>query len=335
MDVLLLAVNDWANTGYRFYKCLRHLGLDVLPMKGQYHPFHYPEQIPIHPDLAKLEPNNFYYNVPGFKQFGETAKVLHYIASTFVNPGLNLAEVKNKNVVMHHGGRAYRVNHGMFNEKYNGFVNASLIQCPDLLGYGAVNEHLIYYPVDTDFIQPVFKPEREGKITVGHFPSIPKDKGTTVISKTALEVSRKSNGRIKYVGAIDEDFRRTGLLIWQDNLRRMAYCDVIVETVSMTAQNGLKYGEWGNTALEAAALGKIVVTNSLTADLYRKEYGRCELIIANDENQLREALTSISEMSDNDLRNKRELTRAWAEKYHSIPATAKRLWDKIYKDLLE
>jgi hypothetical protein len=48
----------------------------------------------------------------------------------------------------------------------------------------------------------------------------------------------------------------------------------------------------------ANALGKIVVTNSLAKDIYKKEYGDCALHIANDPNELYAELSKILRMSN-------------------------------------
>ena len=41
IDVLLIAKNDWANTGARFWRCLLSLGLNAVMVKGEKHPFQY------------------------------------------------------------------------------------------------------------------------------------------------------------------------------------------------------------------------------------------------------------------------------------------------------
>jgi hypothetical protein len=113
----------------------------------------------------------------------------------------------------------------------------------------------------------------------------------------------------------------------------MEQVDVLIETIRLEIQ-GRPFGEWGNTALEASALGKIVITNSLNTDLYEQEYGDLALWIANDADQLEKQLRKALTMSDDDLLNERVKMRQWAETNHSIGATGLRLWEKIYKDVL-
>jgi hypothetical protein len=103
----------------------------------------------------------------------------------------------------------------------------------------------------------------------------------------------------------------------------------------MTAQ-GKPYGEWGNQCIEAAALGKIVITNTLSADLYKKEYGEgFAPRIANNEDEIAAHVEELLGMTDKEILDEQQRSRAWVEKYHSMEATSDRLWERIYKDLLD
>lgn len=331
-DVLMLAHQDWANTGYRFFKCLQYLKIDVLALKGEYHRMAYPNQIPIHPVLTKIPDEAYATSEPRFIVYSKDAKVIHYIGSKFIQCGV---DPTRKKIVMQHGGTLYRNNSNKLNKRYNLFVDASIIQCPDLLGLGANNEHLIYYPVDTDFIQPDFA--TRDKLVIGHFPSNPEIKGTKNIVAVIrrLEENSELKNRFEYIGNRKSNWSNAfiddQLVLWGDNLKRMAKCDIIIETCNSEI-NGKKYGEWGNTALEAAAMGKIVITNSLSRDLYTKEFGSCALNIANDSRALENTLRMILSLSNKEIRNRKEESRCWVELKHSIPVTAKRLWEKVYKD---
>jgi len=326
-DVLMLMKDDNSNTGWRFFKCLQYLGLDVIALKGDMHPFYYPEQVPVHPVLAKLPNNHLMMEAFELGWLAKKAKVLHFIASKLIHPGVNLVE---KKIVMQHGGGAYRANHDNINPHYNQVVDTTIIQMPDLLGHGANNEQWIYYPVDTEYLEPDFA--RHGKkLKIGHFPSLPLHKGTGKIIEIMKGLEDKYGDRFEYVGV--KDTSRSGLVMWNEGLNRVRECDIIIEAMEMKAQ-GQTYGEWGNTAIEAAALGKIVITHSLKKDLYKKEFGSCALNIANDPDTLKETLINILSLSDNEIFEMKRNTRAWVEEKHSIPVTAKRLWEKVYKDLL-
>jgi hypothetical protein len=298
--------------------------LDVIGLKGEYHPFHYPEQLPIHPVLAGLPTARAIHEAPALKYLAKDAKVLHYIASTFIHPG----DTEGKKIVMQHGGRDYRVHHKELNQIYNRGVSATICQTPDLLDLGAKNEHWIYFPVDTDFLKPCFK--TNDKLKIGHFPSLPLEKGTAEILQLMDKLSSGPLGkRFEYVGV--KDTSRQGVINWTDSLKRVRECDIIIEMIAPKAQSRT-YGEWGNTAIEGSALGKIVVTNSLAKDRYAKEYGECALHLANTVEDLEATLVELLSITKREINSRKRQARKWVEQKHSIPATARRLWDKIYKD---
>jgi len=120
---------------------------------------------------------------------------------------------------------------------------------------------------------------------------------------------------------------------WLENLNRMADCDIIIETIKPNL-NGNRFGEWGNTAIEAAALGKIVVSNCLSEDIYNKEYGILDIHIANNGKELKDVLERLINSNDEELLEYKLDSRGWVELQHSIPATAERLYQKVYKELL-
>ena len=322
-DVLFLTYDDNANTGYRFWQCARHLGLNSAMFKGVRHSFGYPKQAPIHPSLANTPICTYPTTImaPGTESLINSSKVIHLIASTYP-----MAAVKweKKKVVIQHGGSVYRQNPKASNDFFNGFVDKTIIQCPDLLGLGAKDEVLIYYPIDTNLIQPDFS--KKGKsLVVGHFPSNPQVKGSKEIFGSISAVSL--NHDIEYHGWHGDG--SNGVVSWPSNLKRMKASDVIVECCAPD-QNGKPYGEWGNTALEAAASGCIVISNAVHRDIYEKEYGPLGVHVANDPESMKAELIRLSELSDGELMAEKKACRQWAEKYHSIPATAERLWNRVY-----
>lgn len=331
MKVLMLAVDDWANTGWRFSRCLKLLGYEVEAFKRNKHVFGYTEQWdtldilarrPVYKSLTQV------VQAPELKGYMEEFDVIHFIASSFIDTGLDLTK---KFVVVNHGGSGYRNHSERVSAFFNQFVDASLIQCPDLLNLGAKNEHLIYYPVDVNFIRPTFN-RIDKKLVVGHFPSTAIVKGT----KEILKVVDMFEDKINYVGIRDLNDKKNRLE-WKDNLVRVSKCDVIIETMNTelilyTDINGrkIKSGEWGNTALEAAASGKIVITNTISKHIYEKEYGELPLLIANNGEQLKQRLEEVISMSKEEIMSLKHKMRQWAEDNHSLEATAKRLEDKIY-----
>jgi hypothetical protein len=334
IDVLMLARNDWANTGYRFSKCLELLGLRVLYIKGCPHAFGYPVQAPIDVSLSWMHAKYpVKVNAPHYGQLAQASRAIHYIATSHIDTGIDLTK---KKVVVQHGGSTYRIEPKLANDTFNSFADAAIIQCPDLLNLGANNEHLIYYPVDTQLIKPHYRTDA-GKILVGHFPSSPANKGTSKI----LEVIRKMqqdpsiSEKFEYVGVTNPSGNQHQVS-WQQNLERMKNCDIIIEThqpnLKLDGRESKVFGEWGNTAIEAASLGKSVITNSLTSKIYSKEYGDMGLHIANDEETLTNNLYELIGLGRKKLLEDGEKTRNWVVENHSMEATAVRLWDKIYSN---
>jgi hypothetical protein len=336
----MLCENDWANTGLRYYKCLTALGLRGLAFKGAFHTFYYPEQMVIHPAIYEKTKNNgnkiyVKIDVPELKNVAEAAKVIHFRDSVFVNTGIDLSK---KKVVVQHGGRLYRQYHENLNAMFNPVADASLIHMADLMNLGAKNEHLMYFPVDTDYIKPQFK-RQSLKLQIGHWPTSQIEKGSQMITEVVRRLEKKYPDRFDYLGVEKFEFAGNEVVIWDVNLQRMKYCDIVIDAVAMTAQ-GHPYGEWGNTAVEAAACGSIVITHSRLPEYYEMEfpirsgYYPNPMHIANTEDQLEEKLSMLLELSDFEIEEEKQRHRAWVEQNHSIPATAKRLWNKVYKGLI-
>lgn len=343
--VLMLAVWDWANTGWRFRKCLRHLGLEVVALKGHPHQFKYPEEIALYGPLARKRTHQEFpisLDVPELRPIAEKAKIIHMLASTYIYPGIDL---KEKCVVVQHSGVNYSLEPQKANKIFNPIADATLMQYPGLLGYRAKNEHLIIYPIDEDFFpEPDFGNSK--KLVIGHFPSSPVTKGTDKVIRVIerLENTLTLKDKFEYIGT--REINKNHHITWAENLKRMKRCDVIIETIQPTVYLGDRpgqyvfnptgnghcdFGDWGNTALEASILGKVVVTNCLHTDIYKSHY-KCDLplYVTNDERMLRLNLIKLILMNKAKLREEKEKHYEWVTKNHSIKPTAERLWDEIY-----
>ena len=323
LDVLMLTNNDWSNSGARYSQCLRMLGLNVKFLKGRKHLCNYPEQGEVHEAITRGCDRELATAVyaPELKPLAEEAKVLHFIASTFVDTGVDLSK---KNVVVQHNGTVYRLHHESHNRFFNQYIDATIIQMPELLGLGAKNEVWISFPVDTEGLASCTV--LCGKLRIGHFPSNPEVKGTETVLKVIkeLETDGAARDRFEYVGV------RNGLpgrFPWEVNLDRIRGCDILIEACNLT-QKGRRYGEWGNTAVEAAALGKVVVTNSLSIKRYESEYGKCPFLIANSESELKDTLRELITAS-------RVWLGAWVVKCHSMEATAEKLKERVYSKFFD
>lgn len=330
-DILIIAYQDWANTGYRFSKCLEIIGLNVKIIKMKKHKNNYPEQAEIYNSISKLK-----------ECFPLTIKVDEYIrnlikesyilnlhASTYIDHE-NKFDYRDINTIVTHGGTTYRKYPELNNKIYNSFVKKTIIQCPDLLNLGAKNEVLVYYPIDSENITPDFSFKHENKLIIGHFPSSTSVKGTKKILSAINKLKNKYSDKFIYIGSSET---HPNIVSWEENLKRYKNCDIIIETVN-EKQNGKPYGEWGNTCLEAAISGCIVLTNCHSKNIYLKEYNcEPEFMITNNEDDIIKNLLILFKMSQNELLKKKINIYNWAKNNHSFKATGLRLWNKVYKDL--
>jgi len=129
--------------------------------------------------------------------------------------------------------------------------------------------------------------------------------------------------------------KRTRILLknisHNNHLKRIAKSDIYIEHQCYRL-DGEKYGEFGITALEAAALGKIVITCSSAIKKYNFEYGDCPLFISNCEEEFIDTINNIMKMTDEEISEHQKLTRDWVCKNHSYDALADRLINFYNKD---
>lgn len=323
-DVLVLTRKDLSNMAWRTAECIRMLGLDVLAYKGHGH-MNYPDQCQVI-EMISVSATPLVYECKALKKEAGKAKVLHFTSGTFIDTGVN---IQKKNVVFQYGGRPYIGSpwkRRICTKFANKFVNYTIVHHPCFLNKGAKNDMLIKPPVDTELLQPVFKRSNPRKVIIGHFPSNEIVKGTKIINEVIAHLKSTSFGnKFEYVF----DTSRVG---WNKQLERLKECDVIIECITPTVK-GDAFGEWSTAAMESAALGKITVTNSVNENIYAKYYGRSQFVIANDGKQLTKKLKNIINFSDEKLRRRKIKTRNWIVEKHSMEATARVLWDKVYKHI--
>lgn len=345
IDILILTNWDWANTGWRYKRAMETMPsprpLRIMMYKGQPHAFNYPEQAPIHwgihnksfriGDDGKPCRHPIIIPAPELKPLVDRARCVWFQAETFIDTG---ADLRGKHVYVAMSGATMREQPEKVSGFFNQIVEKSIAQFPTLMNLGAKDEVLIYYPVDTDRLQPVFERHCPSKVIIGHFPSNPENKGSELIRDVVDRLAKDPalGDRLEYIGNAATDWRHTRHVDWLDNLDRMRKCDVLIETIQMEIK-GKPFGEWGNTAIEGAALGKIVITNSLNVDMYQREYGDLGLWMANDGEQLEKQLRRVLSLSDAELCLEKQRMRQWVERNHSITSTGQRLWNKVFKDV--
>lgn len=342
-DILFVACYDWANTAFRFTKSLKSLGLNVQLIKKEYHVFDYPEQGHVLPSIDVLTQRRASPIIIGdddkyIQQLVNKAKVVVFHAETFVHD-LNIKDWKK--TVMIATGSTYRRNPTQ-TIKYFSKCSDLIVQCPDLLGkQNIIPEHLVYYPVDVDYIQPNYERGDTNKIIIGHFPSTPHVKGTGNINDVIIELENNPEYKDKFsfIGQrLKKDKNKKYIFDkitrpWQEVLDSMKKCDILIETLNLDI-DGKQYGEWGNTCIEASSSGCIVLTNTLNSELYVKEYGsELPIYISNSKEQLHENIKKVINLSDEELLSEKKRFRQWVEDKHSFFATGRRMWDRVFKKM--
>lgn len=301
IDVLLLAHDDYANLGYTFSKCLQSVGINALMLVQKKHPFLYPEQ-GIKIDFIK-----------DIRRYALNAPIIQFMHSQYMQTGVDL---RKKRVFMFHGGTTYRKYHKTLNKNWNPKIEGTLTQTLDLIGKGAKNEKWLLPAVDTERLKPVSS-SGNGKVIIGHFPNDAKKKGSAFFEK-AIEQLKKDpevKDRFEYITSDKK-------VSWQEQIDRVSACDIYAEMQV--------YGIWGITALEAAALGKVVVNNFTGLDRYREEYGECGLTVAIGLQEIVARLKDLILMPTQELDELKQKTRTWVEEKHSYQAIGKRL-KEIYQ----
>ena len=311
-DILILSVGtDYANLGFLYSKSLMSVGVDSISLIDHHERIEYPKQGVICKSKSKR-----------MRKYVKKAKIIQFMHSLY----FDIKSIKNKRIFVVHGGTRYRQNPKKFNKIFNPIVEKTIIQTGDLLGLGSKNEVWILPPVDTENIKPIYNNINEEKIIIAHYPSKAKVKRSDIINTVMEKINKDpyNRNKIRYI------YSPKWIFNWKDNLKRMSKCDIYIEMLALK-QGNKRYGEWGVTALEAAALGKVVVTNFLSLKRYEKEYGKCPLMVVNNDEELKNVLQKLISMNKTELLKIKKETRKWAENLHSYKAVGKRLKEKVYE----
>lgn len=332
-NLMLITNNDWSNTAYRFTKSLKEVNCRMSMIKLNKHIFNYKYQgitlnlknniISNYPNIYNIEDSeNFFINlVDNFENIWFHASQIPYI-----NQKKIIDYLLNKNYFVSHGGSSYRNNMSIVSKYFNKICKRTLIQCPDLLKGKSNSESLIYYPVDVNFIIPDFSFKNNNNLVVAHYPSSEATKGSDII----IPILKKFEDKIiiNCTTLIGKNKSRTD---WENNLKRYKECDVYVETIKPILHNK-DYGEWGNTCLEAAASGCIVLTNCTHLDLYIKNYKNIPpILICNNALELEKNIELLIKMSREEILELKKRFRKWCEEYHNFKITGEKIKNLFLK----
>lgn len=314
LDVLLLAKADYSNVGYLYAEALQSVGVNA-------------EAWAVNPSPRKYDRHAYLFNSlkDDVLPLAQKAKAILFMHSRLVSA----INIEDKFITVFHGGSRYRNKPEKMNQIFNPIVDKSIIQTGDLLDLGAKNQVWILPCIETELFAPDYE-RHDSKRIIAHYPHKGYVKGTETIYNvlTRLEDNdvycNNKEGWKWYINDIT--------VSWEDNLRRIAGCDIYIEATKSELREK-PYGEWGLTALEAAALGRVVITHFRSYERYLKEYGPCPLVIANNERELEAAVRKVLEMSWDEINDLKRATRAWAEKYHSLKVIGQRLKEEVYNEI--
>lgn len=302
MRVLNITNNDWANFGYNNMMALRAAGVDAGGYKFRPHGFSYDNEMNI-------------VDESGIISKIKEADIVQVIHSDFYTWLLCCGKKK----IVYHTGTGYRQAPEHCNEYFNPTAEFCFTDQTEFMNLGAKGIRYMTTAIDVNRIYP--KKKISGKIKIGHFPSKTKAnlKGTTEILNMLFEAKILYDKSDRF--EIITDLKS---LPHEEHLGRMQSCDIYVELFA-PEQSGKPYGCYGVTAFEAAAMGKIVITQNLNAKVYADEYGGTELLYGNTRELFMSICEILMNMSTEELAIRQEATRQWCVDKHSYLAIGNKL----------
>lgn len=304
MRVIFISHVDYANFSYEKSESLKLMGVDCDSFVLKPHPFGYPKQS-IQCDVERM------------KSEIDKADLIHVMHSC--GTCWDLVKHTGKRIIVWHTGTRYRSEPEKHNERWNPIVERSIFALGEFEKLGCKNGE--YFSVTIDENSLSLQPCTSNSVRFGHFPSNPQVKGTQRITSVLSELARSHKGRFTQNISVKR-------VIFNMQKRRMADCNVYIEmctSTQMTSTGQKEYGSFGTTALESAMMGKVVLTNFLWNDIYKKTYGDHKLLICNDRYELKNTCINLIEKNIDEINQMGVDTRAWAIEKHGRKATGERL----------
>lgn len=307
MIVYLCGFGDWAGMAAHFAEATRRTGREAVSYAKYHHTFEYIVSDKIWQTLGAI------HELPD-------AEVVVLMHTSFLDRKISFIDSSKQLIGAFHGGPPFRGNEELIIErlrKRHG-VHFHLIQTPEMYVPGDSN-YLIGGVVDTDYLKPHYYNGDKRRLVFAHYP---RPTGRGLITKgtdrvvEALSASSYSS-RIKFVADTKQK-------PWAKHMERVSKCDVYVEKLSPIPEFGL-------SALEAAALGKIVITQSAkNRDEYERLWGEAPILHAYNALELRRTVNKILSWSREEIIERQKLSRKWAEDCHSMKSVGRRL-NRIFK----
>lgn len=295
MKIVVLSSNDYSNLGHQWSKSLRSIGAECDDYVLQRHTMYLEQSTPA--TIARM--------VDASKE-AEVIIVMHSSDQIY-----NEIKHLDRKIVIAHTGTRYRENHETLNKAFAG--RTTLSDQTEFMSLG--NHKYVVAPVELE-PAPFY---RGGLKSIGHYPSNAFVKGTEKI----IQMLQEFNGKFQWRYSND-------LVSNEQQLERMAKCDIYVELFQPVLR-GKPYGCFGVTALEAAAMGKIVVTNNLHKDVYESAYGKSPFTVANTEQEFSNVIRGLLSMDQALFEKLQRETIEITKENHSFVQTGNRLIRLIYE----
>ena len=312
--ILFLCQSDYCLIGFNYAAGLNQLGLNAKSLVSRprpYEPFRYRNQSPV-------------LNKRKLCEQAEASDIIIWTHSQHVELPVS---TKGKYLGVQHGGIAYRNDVERQNRFFNALVDFTIMEKGEFLDRGAKNEVWILPAVDPADYHPVLL-NGNPKIVIGHFPSNPEYKGSPVINAVMEKLSRYS----EFSDLFEYRFAyRPGLIPRPENLRRMARCDIYIESCPV---NSFKMIEGSTSIMESAALGNVVVTGFPRMDRYQKEFGDCPIRSIMSAQALENTMVSLIREGKRKIIERRKATFDWVYRNHGLIPTARRLVDRVLRNIL-
>jgi hypothetical protein len=287
IKLLVASSVDYAGLGHSVGRSLRSIGVDCKDVTLSLHTFNYKSQSEL---VTKA-------TLRTLTELSDHVLIMHSCPTIF---DLN----NNPSYSVYHTGTRYRESPKYFNELFQGAVRSFTDQS-EFMKYGGMK--YIVSGVDKN----IYKPKEIGrKLIIGHYPSNPEVKGTPEI--------------LQMLEPFHKDFDiRIGLkqVSHAEQLARMSECDIYIELFKPEL-NGREYGCFGVTALEAAMMGKLVITQDLEDRTYRDEYGQHPFVTVKNKYQFQSAIEDAGKYFNQTMSDK---IRQDTIDRHSFQATGERL----------
>jgi hypothetical protein len=300
--ILFISANDYANFSHDMAKSLRTVYPDTLDLTLHAHKFHYPSESTLVSKSIMLH------------QIKQASQVHIMHSEPFLLE--MVLSTTQRNIVVWHTGTRYRQEPERFNALFNPHVKMSILALGEFWNLGAKNQQYMVGAVDTDRLQPS---PTQSPTRIKHLPSNPIVKGTDEILKIMSEITGEYDFQYK-LDPCDYD----------QQLELMKECEIYIELFAPT-QDGKPYGSFGITALEAAALGKVVLTQHNSKAVYFEQYGIDTPFESYSDRRLYKQSIQMLVNAPSMVATLQRRTREWVVLNHSYVATGARL-AKLLKD---